>query len=204
MNKGELRSHLLALLNRSDCSDALADTFISQATARIQRTLRIPSMEMYHIYTINSASGTSELVIPADLIEMIDIHCDGRALVRLPNHEMVEAQKVGTVGNPLYFTRVQGTLQLHPKPTTGSVYLSYYGEPAALVNDSDTNAFTSIASDLITYTALGYASDYFLDERGPIFDAKAATFMAEIQDQADSAETSGTTQVMRPSQRYED
>ena len=28
MNKGQLRAHFLALLNRSDCTDTLADTFI--------------------------------------------------------------------------------------------------------------------------------------------------------------------------------
>ena len=32
MNKGELRAHMKALLNRSDCTDALADTFIDQAS----------------------------------------------------------------------------------------------------------------------------------------------------------------------------
>lgn len=204
MNKGELRSHMLALLNRSDCTDALADTFIDQAIARIERTLRVPSMEQQHIYTIDSASGVSEVFIPSNFIEMVDIHFDGRALVRLPNHEMVEAQKTGSVGNPEFFCRVQGTLQLHPKPTIGSLYLNYYGEFDALVDDGDTNSLTVIASDLIVYTALGYASDYFLDERGPLFDQKAGSFLVEIQEQANSAETSGTVQVMRPTHRYED
>ena len=36
MNKGQIRAHFKALLNRSDCPDALADTFIDQATTRIQ------------------------------------------------------------------------------------------------------------------------------------------------------------------------
>ena len=204
MNKGELRSHMLALLNRSDCTDALANTFLDQAIARIERTLRVPSMEQQHIYTIDSASGVSELFMPSNLIEMVDIHADGRALVRLPSHEMVESQKTGAIGNPIYFTRVQGVLKIHPKPTSGSVYLNYYGEFDDLVNDSDTNSLTSIASDLIIYTALGYASDYFLDERGPLFDQKAGAFIAEIQGQADSAETSGTSQFMRPTHRFED
>lgn len=204
MNKGELRSHMLALLNRSDCTDALADTFIDQAIARIRRTLRIPSMELQHVYTVDLASGLNEVIIPANFIEMIDIHFDGVALVRIPSHEMVEAQKTGAVGSPQFFTRVQGSLQLHPKPTSGSLYLNYYGEFDALVDDSDSNSLTAIASDLIVYTALGYASDYFLDERGPLFDQKASQFIAEIQEQANSAETSGTAQVMRPTHRYED
>ena len=202
MNKGELRSHMLALLNRSDCTDALADTFISQAIVRVQRTLRIPSMEQQQSYSVDNASGVGSLLIPSSLLEMIDIHCDGRALVRLPSHEMVEAQKTGSLGTPEYFTRVQGNLQLHPKPTSGTVYLNYYAQFDTLASDSDSNSLTSNSSDLIIYTALGYASD--LDERGPLFETKAAAFIAEIQDQADSDETSGTAQVMRPTHTYQD
>ena len=52
--------------------------------------------------------------------------------------------------------------------------------------------------------ALGYAGDYFLDERGQLFEAKAAGFLAEIQEHADAAETSGSIQVMRPLNLYQD
>ena len=48
MNLGNLRSHFIALLNRSDITNSLADTFIDQSIARIQRQLRIPSMEKTH------------------------------------------------------------------------------------------------------------------------------------------------------------
>ena len=149
MNKGELRTHFLALLNRSDCTDALADTFIDQAIGRIRRTLRIPSMERQQTYAVSSSGGLQSIVLPADLLETMDIYYD-------------------------------------------------------LVSDTDTNAFSEIASDGVIYTALGYASDYFLDERGPLFDGKASVFIAEIQDQADTAEQSGGTQVMRPTHTFSD
>ena len=45
-----------------------------------------------------------------------------------------------------------------------------------LTSDSDTNMLTNIASDLLTYTALAYAADYFLDERSAVFDAKSSSF----------------------------
>ena len=45
MNKGELRTHIKDVLNRTDVTDALVDTFIFQTLSRIQRLLRIPSME---------------------------------------------------------------------------------------------------------------------------------------------------------------
>ena len=35
MNKGQIRTHFIALLNRTDCTNALADTFIDMAMGRI-------------------------------------------------------------------------------------------------------------------------------------------------------------------------
>jgi len=204
MNKGELRSHFLALLNRSDCTDALADTFISQAIGRIRRTLRIPSMERQQTYAIDSPAGVASIVIPIDLLEIIDIHYQGTALVRLPSREMFNLQQSGETGQPRFFTRVQGSLQISPKPTTGIVYLNYYGEGDALSADSDTNDLTLVGADAITYTALAYSSDYFLDERGPLFDQKSSIFVSEIQEQANGAEQSGASQVIRPSQTFVD
>jgi len=54
MNKGEIRAHFIALLNRSDCSNALADTFIDQAITRIQRQLRVPAMEKQNQYNVTN------------------------------------------------------------------------------------------------------------------------------------------------------
>ena len=67
-----------------------------------------------------------------------------------------------------------------------------------MTSDSDENVLAAIAADLITYGALTYASDYYLDERAPIFAQKYQEFMTELQEQANDAETSGTLQSIRP------
>lgn len=202
MNKGEIRSHFIALLNRNDCSNTLADTFIDNALTRIKRTLRIPSMEAQDQYDVTSASGVSSLFLPSNLLQIIDLYYDGTTLTRLPLGELLGLQKTGEVGSPIYFAREQGSIKLHPKPTTGTVYLNYYAEPAELTSDTDSNTLTSIASDLVIYTALSYASDYFLDERSALFEQKSSAFLAEIQEHANSAEQSGTNQVVRPTYQY--
>jgi hypothetical protein len=205
MNKGELRTHLIALLNRNDLTNALADTFIDQAVHRITRILRIPSMEKTQTYDVaNDVSGVSTINLPIDFIEPIDVYSEGKALVRLPLHEMVEAQKSNQQGTPVFFTRVQGTYLVHPKPSTGTIVLNYYAAFSALTSDSSTNTLTTLGPDLLIYTSLGYAADYFLDERGPQFEAKASQFLAEIQQQADAAEQNGGLQIMRPSATYTD
>jgi len=161
-------------------------------------------MEQQQAFTITSGGGLAYFNLPSDLLETIDIYYDGDGLVRIPMHEMVAAQKTGQLGSPKFFTREQGSFLLHPKPTGGTIKINYYAEFPALVNDSDSHALTNSASDAIIYTALGYSSDYFLDDRAEIFEAKASLFLRELQEQADTAEQSGGTQVMRPTHYYED
>ena len=204
MNKGQIRAHFKALLNRSDCSDALADTFIDQALTRIQRFLRIPAMEQQQTYSFTSGTAITQVVVPANMLEIIDLQYDGMGLVRVPLHEMAEQHKVAETGSPKYFTREREVIKISPLPTSGTLYLNYYAEFDELTDDSSENIITLIASDLLTYSALSYAADYFLDERGPLFEQKSGQFLAEIQEQANAAEQSGVAQVMRPTRTYTD
>lgn len=202
MNKGELRAHFKALLNRTDCSDALADTFIDQSIARAQRVLRIPSMEKTQTYNITAS--TSTLIIPADFLEIIDMYYANTNLTRVPLSKYVEMSQPGENGTPRYFTREGENIKVYPYPTSGSISMNYYGQFTVMTADTDENDLAIIASDLITYGALGYASDYFLDERGPLFEQKFAQFLAELQEQANDAEVSGTVQAMQPIATYND
>jgi hypothetical protein len=204
MNKGQIRAHFKALLNRSDCSDALADTFIDQALTRIQRFLRVPAMEQQQTYSFTSGTAITQVVVPANMLEIIDLQYDGMGLVRVPLHEMAEQHKVAETGSPKYFSREREVIKIAPLPTSGTLYLNYYAEFDELTVDSSENIITLIASDLLTYTALSYAADYFLDERGPLFEQKSGQFLAEIQEQANAAEQSGVAQVMRPTRTYTD
>jgi hypothetical protein len=196
MNKGEIRAHFKALLNRSDITDALADTFIDQGITRIQRSLRVPSMEKKHTYTFTSSA--SQVNLPADFLEAIDVYFADQALSRIPMREMSALKAGNEVGTPRHFAREQGVLLLYPYPSSGSLSLNYYASFTEMTSDSDENVLAAIAADLITYGALTYASDYYLDERAPIFAQKYQEFMTELQEQANDAETSGTLQSIRP------
>lgn len=202
MNKGAIRSHFKALLNRSDCSDALADTFMDQSIARIQRTLRIPSMEKQNIYTITAS--TTFVVLPSDFLEIIDLYYDKTSLIRVPMNEILTFKEANESGTPKFFSREDESLLIYPTPTSGSLKLNYYGQFADMTSDSDENALALSSSDLIIYGMLTYASDYYLDERGPVFEQKYQQFLAEIQEQANDSETAGTVQAMRPMVAYED
>ncbi len=202
MNKGAIRTHFKALLNRSDCVNALADTFIDQGISRIQRVLRIPSMEAIQTYAISSQSAS--IALPAAALEVIDIYHNNSALTRVPLHEMLEFKATGQTGTATHFSQQGTTILLFPEPSSGTVNVSYYGPFAAMTADSDENALAATSSDLIMYSALSYAADYFLDERGPIFEDKYRQFLAEEQEQANEAAQAGSIQVMRPSAQYAD
>ena len=202
MNKGEIRAHFKALLNRTDCSDALADTFIDQSISRAQRVLRIPPMEKTQTY--NLTASTSTLIIPADFLEIIDMYYANTNLTRVPLSKYVEMSQPAESGTPRYFTREGENIKIYPYPTSGSISMNYYGQFTEMAADTDENDLAIIASDLITYGALGYASDYFLDERGPLFETKFVQFLSELQEQANDAEVSGTVQAMQPTATYQD
>ena len=200
MNLGALRSHFKSLLNRSDITDALANTFIDQGISRIQRSLRIPSMEKQVQYSITAS--TSKLTVPNDFIEIIDFYYDNMMLTRMPMNRMQRLKHDPRSGSPVYFSREGSSFLLHPIPSSGTVYINYYAQFSAMSADSDENSLAKIASDLIIYSALTYAADYYLDERASLFGEKYSAFMYEIQLQADEAESSGTIQSIRPAYQY--
>lgn len=200
MNKGQLRDHFKALLNRTDCSNALADTFIDQAISRAQRTLRIPPMEK--TVTYNLSTSTTYLTIPADFLEIIDVYYGSTNLVRVPLSTLVEYKGNTEAGAPRYFSREASEFLIYPYPDSGTVTLNYYSHFPEMVADTDENDLAIIGSDVITYGALGYAADYFMDERGVLFEQKFQQFLMELQQQANDAETAGTVQSILPTATY--
>jgi len=202
MNKGELRTHFKELLNRSDCSDALADTFITQSITRIERNLRIPPMEKSYSYAITTT--TTEVTIPTDFLEAINMYYANTSVNRVSMNRFLDVSVGGETGTPLYFTRQGSKFKIYPAPTSGTLVLNYYSSFSVMTSDTDENDLALIASDLIAYGALSFAADYFLDERGQLFEGRFTQLANELQGQADDAESSGTVQVIQASAQYLD
>lgn len=202
MNYGDIKSHFEALLNRSDITAALTTLFVDQSIARIQRQLRTPLNENKTTYTITSQ--TADITLPTDFLEIISLYYAGVELQRVPMSKMRGLVNHPVAGTPLVFTREQQKLLLHPQPTSGDVVLYYYGEFEPMVANTDENDLAAVAPDLIIYGALGYAADYYLDERRDIFEAKFLQFLNEIQEQANDQELNGGTQTIQPTYTFTD
>lgn len=182
MNKGQIRSQFLALLNRNDCSNELADTFLEQGLARIQRTLRVPSMEKVETYTINTIASDA-LVLPNDFLNIKHLYCGDVLLEYVDLGRFLAASNSGNT--PTMYTRVQGELKIKPIPPEGTeILMVYIGEIPDLPTDDTTNFITEIAPELLVYGGLTYAADYFIDERKPLFEETFNRVSAELQEQA--------------------
>lgn len=202
MNYGDIKSHFNDLLNRSDITASLTTLFIDQSIARIQRQLRTPLNENKTTYTFSSQ--TSSVTLPTDFLEIISLYYQGIELTRVPMSKLRSLVNNPTAGSPTVFTREQQNLLLHPQPTSGDLVLYYYGEFTPMTQNTDENDLAAVAPDLIIYGALGYAADYYLDERRDIFETKFQQFLSELQEQANDQELNGGTQAIQPASTYTD
>jgi len=202
MNYGNLKTQFNNVLNRTDITSDLTTTFIDQGISRIQRSLRTPLNEKQYNYTISSL--TASVTLPSDFLEIINLYYSHNAITRIPMSKFRSLNANNYSGNPINFTRQQSNILLFPQPSSGTLVLDYYGEFDAMSADSDENALAKVGSDLIIYAGLTFASDYFLDERGQLFEAKYNQFLNEIQEQANDQEMNGGTQTIQHSYTYTD
>lgn len=206
MNKAQIRTQFKALLNRNDCTNALADTFIDQTIGRIQRTLRVPSMEKAMTITFTEELPDS-FVLPNDFLGVKELYFIqdpySKSLERLELGRFLEVNALsGTV--PAYYTRVQNTIKVKPCKEGVVLYMIYYGEIPDLVNDTDENFVTQIAPDLLLYGALSFACDYFVDDRKEPFEKRFNDIYAEIIEQNYQLEFAGGMNMVQPLYNYND
>lgn len=199
MNKSAIRNQFKALLNRNDCTNALADTFIDQAVGRIQRTLRIAPMERSATVTFDELLPDSFL-LPSEFLEFIEIYREddiyGAKLRKVDRTTFLSSPRVG--GQPTMYIRTGAAVQVKPVPQIGqTLTLLYYAELTDLVADTDTNEISDIAPELIVYAALSFAADYFVDDRKEAFEGVYARTYEELDEQSRLMEFSGADMAVQ-------
>jgi hypothetical protein len=201
MNYGELKTHFQSILNRRDLTTSLRSTFIDMAISRIQRELRAPLMEKSVEVTIGE--DYDGLEIPSDYIALVALTVvDEEIKLQRVDLEVAQLEAINQT-YPRVFARQGGKWVLGPTPTEDTVIrIDYFAELGALSEDTDENNLTIVAPDLITYGALVYAAEYFLDRRLEAFENRYQSTLMAIQGQADYDELSHS--VMRPCTNFED
>lgn len=171
MAYSDVKTQFLGILNRRDITSSLVNTFMGYAIQRIQREIRVPSMERV---TTLTTDGTATLTVPPDLLQFISVHVNDNDNGRTK----LTRTDLGTIlywaniqGQPEYYHREAQYLYVAPYPPEDtSVFVHYYADAPSLVEDTDTNWMTEVAPMLLVYAALSYASDYFLDDRKTLFE----------------------------------
>lgn len=200
----DCQTQVQTLLNRRDASTAQIAAWVQNSIQRIQRELRCPAMEKTVAITIDSTyASNGGLLIPTDMIELIDIlNSQGVRIKKEDITTVLQAAKLTDV--PEVYYRKGGLWILGPVPVIGDTLdLVYYGELSPLINPTDTNPITIIATDLVAYGALGYAADFFTDRRADKWEARFQQIIQDLQEQADDDELSGSAGVT-PSFFYPD
>lgn len=204
MNYAAIRNQFLQILNRSDCTTALADDFIEQGIQRSQRLLSLTSQE--RIDNVAVGAVFTGIDIPSDFIRPVAVYMqdqgDGsdRKLRRVSLAQFLETPATG--GRPLVWVKDGVQIKVRPAPAQGdTLKLLYQGEFETFTDDSTETTLSAISPQLFIYGGLVFAAPFFLDDRAQQFEVIYQNTVAELQAQSDMEELSGGA-VIQPAYSF--
>lgn len=166
-------------------------SFVMLAESRIYRKLRVRGMEASLEVTVQNGAAP----LPDRYVELKHIRVDGQRPLERKSPEWIYAQypSGAAAGTPQYVARDGNTLIFGPAPADGLVLKGmYYARPLPLAEDAPTNWFTENAIDLLMFAALCEAAPYMVnDARIPVWEAKFAALLDDLQQEDDSEASSG-------------
>lgn len=188
MNYGELREQFKELLNRDDCTDSLADRFITMGLTRIERVLRTPLQRIIQSLTVDG-SFDGAIYIPTDYLGLHQIRVNGYPIPRLIADQR-DRSGFYIEGSTFIFTV--------PLGDGDKIEVEYYNEFTANPSQIAITNYSYVLGDVVIYAALIFAADHFLDIRKADFNATFQGLVTEVQTMADLSEMSGGSMVITP------
>lgn len=194
MNLGEFRTLFLGRLNRDDCTNALADGFITEGITRIQREVRAPIMERTHDVIVGSG-GAAEFTLPTNYLEGFEVLVDNVPLARRSYRQFLRE----TYSYPAIYARYGATIYVSGNVGEGATFrLLYFGAFDPLPTDGDTNTLLETSPDLLLYASLSAAGDHFQHEKVAEWEARYVATRESLQMQAIEDEMRGGPQAVSP------
>lgn len=152
-------------LARTDLSSQIPD-FIQLAQTRMSRDLR--TEKMLKVATTTTTSNDGTVSVPADMLEVREIHIQGNPIIRLEYQSPDLFFKNGqttTSGLPFYFTMLGPEFQFAPVPdSTQTVQILYYAQPTFISTTTASNLFLAYYPDALLYATLAEAEPYLLND----------------------------------------
>lgn len=163
-NFGELKTAIANYAHRSDLTDMMS-TFVSLASSRINKMLRVKEMEERATDSISSSPHPT----PNDMIEMRNFQITNggnREALRYLTPEQIDAE-YGSAGSglPRAYTVFDSQIELGPTPDgTYAAEMYYIAKVSALSADSDTNDVLTYYPEIYLYASLMEAAIYTEDD----------------------------------------
>jgi hypothetical protein len=200
MSLASVVSTFQSVFNRDDCSAAQAQIYCLQAISRVQREVRLASMERVNVVT---TAGTIQWInVPHDLLEIIDVLIPDatsglpKALIKVSYRQL---QSIDPVNPPSHYARLQGQLWIAGSVPAGTqVQLVYFGEFASFPDATYDNEITSAAPDLIVYGALSYAADAFEHPSAVKWEQRYQSILMDVIQMNSDLEMNGGPMAIQP------
>ncbi len=194
MNYLELQQAVAGYVHRADLTEQIK-VALSIANSRIGANLRHASNTMYSIQGI----GGGVTGVQSDFQQIIYVAAFGDVpipLASMTNEQIAFEQKNNKGPLAKYFS-VDGLLLKIAPMVDGEYLFSYYGTPAALINEDDTNTVSQSYPQLYIYGAL--MESFFWTQDGDLTQFARAQFEKEISDLNRSEKTAslGSSPAMR-------
>lgn len=154
MNYGELKTRVLDFAVRPDLTAHVA-SFVTLAEGMIRRDLRAADYST----TLEEADRSSEgtYTLPSTLLEIRSLRVDNAAgrSIALRQKGLAEIRELPATADVQWFAVNGSTVEFRGVPAADtSIELIYFGHPAALSDDADTNDLLTNHEALYVYGAL--------------------------------------------------
>lgn len=212
----ELKNRLQLLIDRADATTQMAadgtvidmlDVFIANASKRFYRSeaARIPPLEKFQDYVLESGSGVTELALPNDYFEtryMLALDGQGRqvTLTRTSPENILNTVIGQSVSIPTSFA-YGNNVWIIRTPNQGeiTVQANYYGfldDLSTLGPDTDDHFLLNDLDDLIVYWAAYDASLYYGGSdptQAAMWDQRGMKIHDQVVEQENRQQSSGST-----------
>ena len=194
----ELKTTIASYLARSDLDSVIPD-FIRLSEERLRRDLRI--RQMLVVATASTTGGDSTVGLPADFLEMRDIHFNTNPISSVsyesPN-TFYQSTRATESGIPRTYTVLASEIQFAPIPDAAyQAQMLYYAKPPLLSDTNSSNVFLANCPDALLYGALGEAEPYLMnDARLQVWASLYDRSVASISNSDQSSEYSGQPMAM--------
>ena len=190
----ELQTAVANWLDRDDLTDRIPE-FIALADARINRVLRLRSMEAK--YTANTVAAQRNLALPTGYIQMRNFQVNTSPLTTLSyvTPEIYDRLWGGsTSGTPKFYTILANEVSFGPIPgSVMEVEMLFYKKFDNLTTLSPTNILLTDSPDLYLYGAMLEAEPFIMnDERVPLWAAALDRAVSDMQEQDNKDRHSGS------------